>query len=221
LANVAGGGPVNLVLLGGMDAIKFVAPVLGFFFGTFIVTRVGYWLVAIVSTLRQHRTDAEGEAATSKVGRLPATLFLHSGPWLLAATLYWAYYMLSRPYSSGWLWFFGGVAAAPILWMPVFWSFRRPRSTSAAEATSEIRERPLFRFARWMNVKRNNILMGTLIAGSTMSIFMSLTYYDAIKRTPELIVVIIGGSMVIALVMSAIFWSITHPKPWRVPPKKP
>lgn len=164
-----------------MDAIKFVAPVLGFFFGTFIATRVGHWVVGVVTVLRQHRATEAVEATTSKGWRLSAALLLHSGPWLLAVTLYWAYYVLSAPHASGWLWFFCGVAAAPILWMSVFWSFRRPRSVSDAEVPSDIHEQPLFRFARWMNVKRNNIIAGTLIQASVMSILMVL-HYCPVKR---------------------------------------
>ena len=49
---------------------------------------------------------------------------------------------------------------------------------------------------------------------------MVLMYYDAIARVPELIVVILAGSMVMGIVMSTLFWHITQPNPWRVPPTK-
>jgi hypothetical protein len=203
-----------------MEPIVYAAPIVGFFVGTLIVTRVGYWLVAIVTLVQQHRSSKSEEISSPSVGGLLAPVLFHSGPWLLTATLCWAYYVLSAPHAAGWPWFFGGVAATPILWLPVFWSFRRPRGASVPQAVSEMHDRAFFRFGRWLNVQSHYVLFCVFAAGIPTAMLLAALYYDAVKRAPELIVVLLGGSMIGAWAMSKVFWNITHPKPWRVPPSK-
>jgi len=54
---------------------------------------------------------------------------LHSGPWLLGATIYAAYYLLRAPHAPAWDWFFAGIGAAPILWIPILILLARRRRT--------------------------------------------------------------------------------------------
>lgn len=75
-----------------MDALlPFAAAILGFFTGTLLVSRVGSWVQVLVND------------------RHPVVFILHSGPWLLAATIYAAYYSLApsaRPRCCGFpFWF--------------------------------------------------------------------------------------------------------------------
>ena len=206
--------------LGGMEPIVFVAPILGLLLGTLMITKVGYWLATMVTLVRRHRSSERGDGPISSVGGLLGPVLIHSGPWLLAATVCWAYYVLTAPHAAGWSWFFAGVAAAPILWAPVFWSFRKPRSASASEAASEVGNRPFFKFARWLNVKRNYVLFCIFAGGIPTSLLLSAFFYDAVKAAPKLIVFFLGASMLGSWGVSVVIWDITHAKPWRVPPSK-
>jgi hypothetical protein len=81
--------------------VPVVAAVLGFFAGTLLVSRVGSWVQVLVSD------------------RHPVVFILHSGPWLLAATIYAAYYLLRPPHAPAWDWFFGAVGVTTLLWIPI------------------------------------------------------------------------------------------------------
>ena len=95
-----------------MDSLlPFIAPVLGFFLGTLLVSRVGGWVQVIASS------------------RSPVVLVLHSGPWPLAATIYAAYFLLRSAHAPAWEWFFAGVGAAPIVWTPILIFLARRRRT--------------------------------------------------------------------------------------------
>lgn len=96
-----------------MDALlPFVAATLGFLAGTLLVSRVGSWVQVLVSD------------------RHPVVFILHSGPWLLAATIYAAYYLLGSPHAPAWNWFFGAVGATTLLWIPILIFLARRRRTS-------------------------------------------------------------------------------------------
>ena len=170
--------------------------------------------------MQQQRSSERGDGPVPSVGGLLAPVLFHSGPWLLAATLCWAYYVLTAPHAAGWSWFFAGVAATPILWAPVFWSFRKPRSASAPDAVSEVDNRAFFKFARWLNVKRHYVLFSIFAGGIPTSLLLTALFYDAVKEAPELIALFLGASMIGSWGMSVVLWNITHPKPWRAPPPK-
>ena len=193
---------------------------LGIIFGTLVVSRVGHWLVGVVASISRLRKREDSQVSNPSVWTLMAPIALHSGPWLLAATLSLAHFVLSNPHTSGWSWFFGGVAAAPMLWAPLVWSLRRPRSTSPTAASSELHDRAFFKFARWLGIERNYVVFTTLTAGLVGSVILTALFFDQVKRAPALFIVVLAGSIVFALMMSKIIWSITHPKPWRIPPSK-
>jgi hypothetical protein len=91
------------------ELIPFLAALPGLLVGTLLVSRVGSW----VETIVKHRNAVAA--------------ILHSGPWLLGATIYATYYLLRSPHAPAWDWFFAGVGAAPILWTPIliFLALRR------------------------------------------------------------------------------------------------
>jgi hypothetical protein len=93
------------------ELLPVLAALLGLFVGTLLVSRVGSW----VETMVKHRS------AVAAV--------LHSGPWLLGATIYAAYYLLRAPHAPAWDWFFAGIGAAPILWIPILILLARRRRT--------------------------------------------------------------------------------------------
>ena len=93
------------------ELLPVLAALLGLFVGTLLVSRVGRW----VETMVKHRS------AVAAV--------LHSGPWLLGATIYAAYYLLRAPHAPAWDWFFAGIGAAPILWIPILILLARRRRT--------------------------------------------------------------------------------------------
>jgi len=94
------------------ELIPFLAVLPGFLVGTLLVSRVGSW----VETMVKHR------------GAVAAVL--HSGPWLLAATIYAAYYLLRSPHAPAWAWFFGAVGATTLLWGPILIFLARRKRTS-------------------------------------------------------------------------------------------
>jgi len=119
------------------SVLQWLAPVLGLFLGTLLISRVGSWVEAIVTTVQNARRDATNkDAQRTLVWPLAAVAILHSGPWLLGVTVYWAYYVLTAPHAPEWLWFFGGVAAAPVVWTPVLiFMHRRGRRLEAERKT--------------------------------------------------------------------------------------
>jgi hypothetical protein len=94
------------------ELIPFLAVLPGFLVGTLLVSRVGSW----VETIVKHRSALAA--------------ILHSGPWLLGATIYASYYLLRSPHAPAWDWFFAGVAAAPLAWAPILVFLARRRKKS-------------------------------------------------------------------------------------------
>jgi hypothetical protein len=88
------------------------APFFGLFLGTLLFSRVGAWIQAVASALQ----DEQGK---SRLAALVLAVFLNSGPWLAAAVMYWAYYVLSAPHRSAWEWFFSAALAAFPIWIVV------------------------------------------------------------------------------------------------------
>jgi cobalamin synthase len=90
-----------------MDTIlELSAPVWGFFAGTFLFARVGRWIEAMAVAAR----GPVDEASTKS--KVAAAALLHSGPWLVVAMAYFAYYVLAHRHAPAWVWFFVGVVAA-------------------------------------------------------------------------------------------------------------
>ena len=76
----------------------------GFCLGSLVTARAIGWLGVIESSRKK----------TPRVAQVLAVI-LHSGPWLLAGMLLWAYFMLSRPHALAWEWFFIAAAVAPFV----------------------------------------------------------------------------------------------------------
>ena len=86
--------------------IEFGAPYFGFVVGMLVYARVARWIVTLLE-LTPKRRAAKGTAFN--VGGLPARLFLHAGPWILAIVAGWAWVVLSHPHAPAWNWFFGAM----------------------------------------------------------------------------------------------------------------
>ena len=109
-------------------ALQLSAPVWGFFLGTFLFSRVGGWIQAIAAAFQNRRGDAN-------LKTVPLVTVLHSGPWLLAAVVYWAYHILSAPHAPAWDWFFGGVITAMPVWVAIsIYLYRRSKRLVAERA---------------------------------------------------------------------------------------
>ena len=96
------------------QVLQFAAAVLGFFLGTLLFSRVGMWIAGIFEAI-----GVQGANGNARSARVLIAGLLHSGPWLLAAVLYWAYHVLSGPDIAAWGWFCGGVAGAVPVWIVV------------------------------------------------------------------------------------------------------
>jgi hypothetical protein len=108
--------------------LQISAPVWGFFLGTFLFSRVGGWIQVIATALQNRRGD-------TGLKIVPSVAFLHSGPWLLAAVVYWAYHILSAPHAPAWDWFFGGVVTAMPAWVAIsIYLYRRSKRLGAERA---------------------------------------------------------------------------------------
>jgi len=112
-----------------MDSVilDLIAPVLGFFLGTFLFSRVGSWIQAIATAVQASK-DGAPKATVAMVA------VLSSGPWLLAAFGFWAYYVLSAPHGPAWNWFFGAVGAAIPAWLLIslylYWRSKQIKSAA-------------------------------------------------------------------------------------------
>ena len=93
------------------ELLPFLASIPGLLLGTLLVSRVGSWV------------------QTMAIDRTPIAVLLHSGPWLLAATIYSAWYLLRSPHTPAWDWFFGGGGAAILIWIPALIFLARRRRT--------------------------------------------------------------------------------------------
>src|SRR5712691_8568669 len=93
--------------------LEIAAPIFGFFLGTFLVSRVGAWVQAIVTAARSSNTQGASRSGVALVA------VLSSGPWLLAGIICWAYYVLSDTHQHAWDWFFGAAAASIPAWLVI------------------------------------------------------------------------------------------------------
>jgi hypothetical protein len=95
----------------------------GIFVGLQVWSRSVRWVHSVWLAAK-----SRGDNANSVSLDLPMVLFLHSGPWLLAAFVAFTVYIFSTPHQSGWVWFFGGVFVTPLLiGLNVLWYFQRKR----------------------------------------------------------------------------------------------
>lgn len=106
--------------------VELSAPFFGLFLGTLLFSRLGAWIQAIASALQ----DEQGK---SRLAALFLATFLNSGPWLAAAVMYWAYYVLSTPHRTAWESFFGAAAAALPVWIVVMVFLHQRSKRLAAE----------------------------------------------------------------------------------------
>jgi biotin transporter BioY len=100
-----------------MDLVPaFLAGFGGFFLGMLLASRVIGWLQAIIEARKATHVNADAGTATHIT--LPLAAVLHSGPWLLGGTMWWAYFVLAKPHSAEWVWFFSGIVVAPLVLVP-------------------------------------------------------------------------------------------------------
>lgn len=119
-----------------MDTVlQFSAPIGGFFLGTLLFARVGSWIEVIVTALKNSR-DERTPLQQTWLKAVPVVI-LHSGPWLLAAVVYWAYHILSESHTLAWELFFGGVVASLPIWVAIsiylYFRGKRIRAESGSE----------------------------------------------------------------------------------------
>lgn len=119
-------------------ALDLAAAVAGLFLGTFLFSRVGSWIEAIVIAARTSR-DRQTLAQRSAVASIALAAILNSGPWLLAGMLYWAYHVLSKPHLTAWNWFFAAIIAAVPIWLAVLiYLHHRGKRTQAAREENAV-----------------------------------------------------------------------------------
>ena len=109
-----------------MDTVPLVLAGLGgIVLGMLLTSRLIGWVQAIVEA---RRTTGGTSAPMIMV------VLLHSGPWLLLATLVGGFFALSRSDAEGWTWFLSGVVIAPLVLIPaaIVISRRSANSTNAA-----------------------------------------------------------------------------------------
>jgi hypothetical protein len=120
--------------LDGVETIvlEIAASLGGFFLGTFLFSRVGSWVQAIATAALTSKRDGAPKSA------IAVAAVLSSGPWLLAAFIFWAYYVLSAPHARAWNWFFGAVGAAVPIWLLIsLYLHHRSRRIRAAAAKEQ------------------------------------------------------------------------------------
>lgn len=92
-----------------MDALDFPVAVFGLLIGLLVWSRTVWWVHFVWVATRDRQSGVVPRLSLA----IPAVL--HSGPWLLAATIALAAYILMKPHSPGWNWFFGGMLATPLV----------------------------------------------------------------------------------------------------------
>jgi hypothetical protein len=104
----------------------------GLFMGMLVWSRALRWIHTLWIAIKARRSGNSTEAPASSFVVLA---FLHSGPWLLAATIAFAWVILSRPHQSGWPWFFGGMLIAPLYVAITVWLVLRRMRRLRAQRT--------------------------------------------------------------------------------------
>ena len=112
------------------------AVVFGVLAGALVVGAIGRWVLAIVTTVRARYVAGAEHKTRPLIWALPVVLLLHSSPWLLAVAGYLSYYVLSRPHAWWWHWFFGALAASPVLMVvpALRATLRRKRAAEKSES---------------------------------------------------------------------------------------
>jgi len=110
--------------------LRILAVMGGLFVGLQVWSRTVRWLHSVWLAVKSRR----GDGSNISLG-LPLVLFLHSGPWLLAAFVAFTIYIFSTPHQPEWVWFFGGALATPLLIaLNVLWYFQRKRKAALRRA---------------------------------------------------------------------------------------
>jgi hypothetical protein len=109
--------------------LEIAAPVLGLFLGTFLFSRVGAWVQALATAAKASSTTG------ASVGNIALIAVLHSGPWLLAGVVFWAYHVLSAAHQRAWDWFFAAVVVSiPVWFIVLLYLHHRAKRIQAAAA---------------------------------------------------------------------------------------
>ncbi|HEY3644469.1 MAG TPA: hypothetical protein VGM16_03950 [Gammaproteobacteria bacterium] len=94
-----------------MDLPDFLTAPLGLMLGMTVLSPVLRWGFSIWTVVTERRRDP----AHRSRWRIVAVALLHSGPWFAIAAGTFAWFMLSRPHTPAWDWFFGGALLAPVI----------------------------------------------------------------------------------------------------------
>jgi len=93
----------------------FALAEVGFFVAVLLTSMIGHWIQAIaVVTAKQWTYGDEPQQSRTLLWALPIVLILHSGPWAIAAFLYFSWHVL-LPHRAEWSGFFWGFGLALLL----------------------------------------------------------------------------------------------------------
>jgi hypothetical protein len=96
-----------------MDAIQYLPlSLLGLFIGLLVWSRAVRWIISLFVAFQSKRNSTVAAGSWWNVAMVG---LLSSAPWLLIIVLASATYILSRPHGEGWVWFFCGMLATPLL----------------------------------------------------------------------------------------------------------
>ncbi len=211
-------------------ALPLIAALAGFFGGIVLFGMVGRWLYVVTATVREYRNAAQSDALRKSLALalFPVT-FLHSGPWAMGIAIVSSYYLLSRPHSPNWLWFFSG-ASVGLLFMLVLVARAVRRAPTPAESDASNRFFPAS--SQEVVARRRATLADDTYEGYRLrmwaafwasipgTVILSAIWWDAIVRAPELLFFIAILGFLFAYLLGWYFRQFLFPKPWRLPWRK-
>jgi len=101
----------------------------GIILGMLLTSRVIGWLQAIAGA----RSATGGDTSSAP---MVVVVLLHSGPWLLVATLVGGFLAFTKSDAEGWTWFFSGVVIAPLVLIPAAIVISRRNAKSKQEGST-------------------------------------------------------------------------------------
>ena len=119
--------------------LPLVAVLAGFMVGLQLLSRVGHWILSIRSTAKPSSAVPEVESLAARASLLSAVV-LNAAPWLVLIVGSWAGYVLSRPHSTPWNWFFGTIALTPPLFGPLAWVLAQRAIRRRTAAVARMRD---------------------------------------------------------------------------------
>lgn len=93
-----------------MDPVLYIAGLGGFLIGNLIWVRAVRWVYSIWTVVQEQQRDPSHRSRW----RFVTPVFLHSGPWMLAALVGLMILILTSPHAQAWNTFFWGILAGLI-----------------------------------------------------------------------------------------------------------